>query len=171
MLNAAADGDPPSLVASDIGCYSLGALPPHSIADSLVCMGASIGMAKGAAEAGSDRVVATIGDSTFLHSGIQSLVDAAEANTPMTVIILDNGTVAMTGGQQPAASSTRLESIVRGIGVPAEHVITVRPTEKSTEENAALVRRELEYNGLSVIISRRNCVKVKPQRERVRDEV
>ena len=152
-----------SIVTSDIGCYALGALPPLSVIDSLVCMGASIGMAKGAAEAGRKNVVATIGDSTFLHSGIPSLLDAAEADTPMTVIILDNGTVAMTGGQPPSAAPGSLERIVRGLGVSEDHIVTLQPTRSAAVANAEALRKEMEHDGLSVIIARRACIKVRPK--------
>jgi indolepyruvate ferredoxin oxidoreductase, alpha subunit len=144
---------------SDIGCYALGALPPHAIVDSVVCMGASIGMAKGAAESGVSGVVAAIGDSTFLHSGIPALIDAVEANTPMTVLILDNGTVAMTGGQPTAVPPGRIEAIVQGIGVEPDHIVTLSPSKANREENAQVLRQEIAYPGPSVVVSRRGCVR------------
>jgi indolepyruvate ferredoxin oxidoreductase alpha subunit len=122
-------------------------------------MGASIGMAKGAAEAGVRDVVATIGDSTFLHSGIPALIDAAEANTPMTVLILDNSTVAMTGGQPTATTSERISGIVEGLGVDPDHIVTLKPTHSAAESNADMLRRELDHPGLSVIVARRACVR------------
>jgi indolepyruvate ferredoxin oxidoreductase, alpha subunit len=166
MIRTALNGDPSSMVTSDIGCYALGGLAPEVISDSIVCMGASIGMAKGAAEAGQPNVVATIGDSTFLHSGIPGLVDAVEANTPMTLIILDNSTVAMTGGQRSATTSERIQEIIRGIGVPNEHLRTLRPIRNKAEENAGVLREEIAYHGLSVIIARRECVKFNPTKEK-----
>ncbi|TVQ18771.1 MAG: indolepyruvate ferredoxin oxidoreductase, partial [Spirochaetaceae bacterium] len=158
-LRAAIGDDRDAVITSDIGCYALGALPPHHIADSLVCMGASVGMAMGAAQAGVERVVATIGDSTFLHSGVGALLDAAQANTPMTLIILDNETVAMTGGQTPAAPPERIEKIVLGLGVSPDHVVTLKPSHALVEENAAKLRQEIDYRGLSVVIARRSCIK------------
>lgn len=158
-LKAAFPLDVPALTTSDIGCYALGALEPHAIADSVVCMGASVGMAKGAAEAGVPGVVATIGDSTFLHSGIPALIDAVESGTPMTLVILDNSTVAMTGGQPTATSSERIEAIVRGIGIEPEHLVTLTPLPKHAAENARAMRREIEYAGPSVVIARRGCVR------------
>ncbi|MDR1587323.1 MAG: hypothetical protein LBS57_07710, partial [Treponema sp.] len=92
-------GHPDLAILSDIGCYSLGAAPPWSVPESIVCMGASVGMAKGAADAGIKYSLGVIGDSTFLHSGITGLIDAAAADIPMTLIILDNSIVAMTGCQ------------------------------------------------------------------------
>jgi len=158
-LNSALSETAGSVRTSDIGCYALGALPPHSIADSVVCMGASIGMAKGAAEAGVTSVVATIGDSTFLHSGIPALIDAAEADTPMTIVILDNSTVAMTGGQPTATTSERISGIVEGLGVDPDHILTLKPTHRAVESNADALRRELNHPGLSVVIARRACVR------------
>lgn len=166
MIRTVLDDQSPGVVTSDIGCYALGGLTPDVVTDSVVCMGASIGMAKGAAEAGHPNVVATIGDSTFLHSGIPGLVDAAEADTPMTLLILDNSIVAMTGGQPSATTSARLEAIVRGLGVPAEHIVTLRPIRTEADENAEILRREMAYPGLSVVIARRGCVKFKPMREK-----
>lgn len=85
-------------------------------------MGASVGTAKGAAEAGLKPAVAVIGDSTFFHSGINSLVDAISANTPMTLIILDNSIVAMTGGQKTIVPSSRIEGVIKGLGVDPDHI-------------------------------------------------
>jgi len=147
-----------SVVTSDIGCYTLGALPPYSAVESCVCMGASIGMAKGAAEAGLHPVVAVIGDSTFLHSGVTPLMDAVAANANMTLIIADNGTVAMTGTQPTVLSQPQLEKVVLGLGVdPAHfHVLTAHP--KNLEQNAEVLAQEIKHQGLSVIISRRQCL-------------
>ena len=157
-LQLAKEGLPDGLVASDIGCYTLAALPPLSSVESCVCMGASIGMAKGASDAGLRPAVAVIGDSTFLHSGVTPLMDAIAANTDMTVVILDNGVVAMTGAQPTLLPSARLQPLLVGLGVPPErcHVIDAHP--RRTKENAAVIRRELEHPGLSVIVAVRACV-------------
>ncbi len=103
-------------VMSDIGCYTLGALPPFNSINSCVDMGASITMAKGAADAGLVPAVSVIGDSTFIHSGITGLIDCVTYNSPVTILILDNETVAMTGGQK-SLSMGKLEQIVLGCGV------------------------------------------------------
>ena len=116
-VRAALAGFPESVVTSDIGCYTLGALPPYSAIESCVCMGASVGMAKGAADAGLRPVLAVIGDSTFLHSGVTPLMDAVAASTPMTLLILDNGTVAMTGLQPTVLPGSSLEPLLLGLGV------------------------------------------------------
>jgi indolepyruvate ferredoxin oxidoreductase alpha subunit len=165
-LMRALEGIEGSMVTADIGCYTLGALPPFSAIESCVCMGASIGMAKGAAESGVRPVVAVIGDSTFLHSGITPLIDAVAADTDMTVLILDNETVGMTGAQDPIVPSSRLEQIVRGAGVPEEHLHVVDAHPRKVEANAGILRREMDHRGLSVVIARRECKVVAKRRAR-----
>ncbi|MBO7741517.1 MAG: hypothetical protein J6S21_03095, partial [Victivallales bacterium] len=105
-----------SRVFGDIGCYTLGALPPYRAISACVDMGASITMAKGAADAGLPYSVAVIGDSTFTHSGMTGMLDIIWEKTPVTVLILDNLTTGMTGGQDSLAAG-RMEDIVRGLGV------------------------------------------------------
>jgi indolepyruvate ferredoxin oxidoreductase alpha subunit len=146
------------MVTSDIGCYTLGALPPYSAIESCVCMGASVGMAKGAAEAGFYPVVAVIGDSTFLHSGVTPLMDAASADANMTLIILDNETVAMTGTQPTVLPSSRLETLILGLGVSPDHFHMIDAHPKKADENTEIIRREIEHKGLSVIVAVRTCL-------------
>ncbi len=146
-----------TMVTADIGCYTLGALPPYSAIESCVCMGASIGMARGAAEAGFSPVAAVIGDGTFMHSGIPSLVDAAAANANMTLLILDNQATAMTGVQDPLVTSSRLREIVLGCGVDPAHLHVVDAHPRKVHENAAVLKRELDHPGLSVVIAVREC--------------
>ena len=146
------------VVTSDIGCYTLGALPPLSAIETCVCMGASIGMAKGASDAGVRPAVATIGDSTFLHSGIPPLIDAIAADTDMTVIILDNEVVAMTGAQPTLLPSSRLKGVLLGLGVPEAHCHVLAAHPKQHDANVAVIRQELEHKGLSVIVAVRECV-------------
>jgi indolepyruvate ferredoxin oxidoreductase alpha subunit len=157
-INEAIGDDPDAVVTSDIGCYALGALPPYRAIETIVCMGASIGMAKGAAEAGVKRVLATIGDSTFLHSGITSLVDAAAADTPMTVVILDNGTVGMTGGQETILPTSRVHRMIEGLDIDPAHIRTISPLKKNAEENRLIIAEEIDHPGLSVIVSIRECI-------------
>ncbi|MDC7227575.1 MAG: thiamine pyrophosphate-dependent enzyme [Spirochaetales bacterium] len=157
-LNEAREAFDNSIVTSDIGCYSLGALPPHNAIETIICMGASIGTAKGAAEAGFKPVVSVIGDSTFLHSGISPLIDAVSCNTPMTVVILDNGTVAMTGGQTTIMPSSRLKTLIEGIGIEAGHIKTIIPLKKHHAENVEIFKTEMNYQGISVIIALRECL-------------
>lgn len=144
-------------VFGDIGCYTLGFLAPFNAIDTVVDMGASITMAKGAADAGQHPSVAIIGDSTFTHSGMTGLLDAINENTPMTVIISDNLTTGMTGGQDSQGTG-KLEDICRGLGADAAHVRTIEALPKNVEEMKALFREEIEYKGLSVIVSRRECI-------------
>ncbi len=144
-------------VFGDIGCYTLGALPPFTAIDSCVDMGASITMAKGAADAGVYPAIAVIGDSTFTHSGMTGLLDAINENSNITVIISDNLTTAMTGGQD-SAGTNKFEAICLGLGVQPEHLHVVVPLPKNMEEIDRILRQEIEYKGLSVIIPRRECI-------------
>ncbi|MDR1407665.1 MAG: indolepyruvate ferredoxin oxidoreductase subunit alpha [Tannerella sp.] len=144
-------------IFSDIGCYTLGALPPLHAIDSCIDMGASITMAKGAADAGLFPALAVIGDSTFTHSGMTGLLDCVNENSPVTVIISDNETTAMTGGQDSAGTG-RLEAICRGIGVAEAHLRTFVPLAKHFDEMKTIIREEIEYRGLSVLIPRRECI-------------
>ncbi len=155
-------------VSGDIGCYTLGFLPPLSAMDTTVCMGASVpiahGMAKALGEGAHDKIVAVIGDSTFIHSGITGLINTVYNDSASTLIILDNSITAMTGQQQnpasggnikgEAASAIDLETLCRAIGV--KNVFTVNPhdipgTKKVMKEAVALTEP-------SVIISRAPCV-------------
>jgi indolepyruvate ferredoxin oxidoreductase, alpha subunit len=157
-LNKALEGYAGSNVFSDIGCYTLGALPPYNAIHSCVCMGASVGMARGASDVGLYPAVSVIGDSTFAHSGITPLLSAASANTDMTVIILDNATTAMTGGQPTYGSGERLLRIIEGLGVPKEHIRTIEPLPKNHDANVGIIREEIAHRGLSVIVAVRECV-------------
>jgi indolepyruvate ferredoxin oxidoreductase, alpha subunit len=145
-------------INSDIGCYSLGATPPFSAIESVICMGACIGMAKGASDAGLKHSLAVIGDSTFIHSGITPLIDAAAADTPMTVIILDNSTVAMTGCQPTIVPSGNLVNLILGCGVKREHLLELEAKKQLLEENTAKLKAEIEHRGLSVVIFKRECL-------------
>lgn len=156
-LNEALDFYSKGRVFSDIGCYTLGALEPYGAINTCVDMGASITMAKGAADAGFVPAVAVIGDSTFTHSGMTGLLDAVNDQTPITVMILDNGTTAMTGGQKSAATG-RLEDICLGLGVEKDHIHVVNPSPKYHKENLQIIKDEINYPGVSVIIPRRECI-------------
>jgi indolepyruvate ferredoxin oxidoreductase alpha subunit len=156
-LNAK-EGKVSTVVTADIGCYALGAAAPLKAIETIVCMGASIGMARGAAAAGYKYAFGVIGDSTFLHSGLTGLVDAVSTNTPMTVIILDNSIVAMTGCQTTMLPSSQLEKAVLGIGVDPAHFRVIEAKPNLVEENAKIFMEEAEYRGLSVIIMARECL-------------
>ena len=154
-------------VLGDIGCYTLGAVPPLGSMDAVVCMGASIGMAIGFDKADPEahkHSVAVIGDSTFIHSGITGLIDAVYNKAPITVIILDNRTTGMTGHQNhPATGKTikneptyelDLAEVCRAVGVP--NVRTVDPGDLGEMERA--VKEELAKDEVSVIIAKKPCV-------------
>ena len=155
-------------VTGDIGCYTLGFLPPLSAIDTCVCMGASIGHALGLDKAlGSEalgKVVAVIGDSTFLHSGITSLLNVVYNQGAVTLLILDNRTTAMTGRQDHPGTGFTLQGeetvqvdlvrLVKALGV--KHVKVVNPYQLSATEK--VIRREVNRDKPSVIISRAPCV-------------
>ena len=148
---------PNARVFGDIGCYTLGFLPPYKAIHSCVDMGASITMAKGASDAGQWPAVAIIGDSTFTHSGMTGLLDAINENADITVIISDNLTTAMTGGQD-SAGTNKFEAICRGLGLSDDHLKVVVPLPKNMEEITKTIREEINYHGVSVIIPRRECM-------------
>ncbi len=156
-LNKVVAEYPGGRIFGDIGCYTLGALPPFNALASCVDMGASITMAKGAADAGLSPAIAVIGDSTFTHSGMTGLLDAINDRSNITVIISDNLTTAMTGGQD-SAGTNKFEAICLGLGVEPEHVRVVVPLPKNMEEITRIIREEINYNGVSVIIPRRECI-------------
>jgi len=153
------DMDP--VLFSDIGCYTLGALPPYNAVQSCVDMGSSIAMAHGAAKAGAHPVICTIGDSTFTHSGMTPLIGAAHENANMTVIILDNATVGMTGGQEVFVTGEEFVKLLTGLGVDPDHIHRFEPLKKNHEETVALLEKEMNYRGLSVLVACRACIHVK----------
>jgi len=160
FLNEAVKGYDRYRVFSDIGCYTLGALPPHTAIHTCVDMGASITMAKGAADAGIFPSLAVIGDSTFTHSGITGLLDAVHEKANVVILILDNSIVAMTG-MQTSLATDRLDAICLGIGVDPAHLRVMMPLKKHHDENVKILREEIEFNGVSVIIPRRPCIHIK----------
>ncbi len=152
------------LVAGDIGCYTLAYLPPQAAVHTCGCMGASIGVAHGIAQAGSpQRRVAVIGDSTFLHTGLPALINLAYNQARAPVIILDNCTTAMTGHQDhPGTGRTLrgeerarvdLSAVARSLGV--QHVECVDSYDLAAVERA--VRAALSAEGPAVVIARREC--------------
>lgn len=162
--NGVASTESGLVITGDIGCYTLATNPPYRIMDTTACMGASIGQAIGVEKAGvASKVIALIGDSTFLHSGITGVVDAVYNDSGITIVILDNGTTAMTGHQDhPGTGVTaqgkktrmvRIEDLVKGIGVNDVRVVnafdikTIRDTLKSCIDNPEL----------SVMVVRGSC--------------
>ena len=156
-LNEVAAEHEGAKIFGDIGCYTLGALSPFHAIHACVEMGASITMAKGAADAGQFPSFAVIGDSTFTHSGMTGLLDCVNSHANVVVLISDNLTTGMTGGQDSAGTG-RLEAICLGLGVEPEHVRVVVPLPKNMEEIKQVLREEVAYNGTSVVIARRECI-------------
>jgi indolepyruvate ferredoxin oxidoreductase alpha subunit len=153
-----------TIYPTDIGCYTLGVLPPLSMADYLICMGSSVSTACGFSKATDKKVIAFIGDSTFFHSGLTGLVDAVFNNHSFTLVILDNGTTAMTGHQpNPGVDMDNfnldgyghvdIEAVVKGIGVT--HVTKIKPYK--LKKSIAAIKEALEYQGVSVIIAEEMC--------------
>ncbi len=153
-----------TIYPTDIGCYTLGVLPPLSTADFLLCMGSSVGTGCGFSAATDKKVISFIGDSTFFHSGIPGLINAVFNNHNFTLVILDNSTTAMTGHQPHPGVDMKdfnlegygrvsIENVVRAIGVP--HVAVIRPyrVNKSIET----LKEAIDYKGVSVIISQEAC--------------
>jgi indolepyruvate ferredoxin oxidoreductase alpha subunit len=155
--------DTEAVFPTDIGCYTLGLLPPLQAADFLICMGSSVSSAGGISRATDQKVIAFIGDSTFFHSGITGLVNAVHNKHKFILVILDNGTTAMTGHQpHPGIKITptewdkeavMIEHIVRACGV--ENVSMVNPI--NLAKTKAAVREALERDELSVIIANSPC--------------
>ncbi len=166
-LNEVMSDYTPGRVFSDIGCYTLSALSPLESINSCVDMGASITMAIGAADAGLVPSVAAIGDSTFTHSGITGLLDAVNTNAPITVVINDNSTTGMTGGQDSSAFG-KVDDICKGVGVAEEHIRVIKPLRRNHEENVKIIKEEVEYKGVSVIIARRECVQTLGRRMKLK---
>jgi len=158
-------------VSGDIGCYTLGFMPPLSAMDTCICMGASIGMATGVVKVlppeERKKVVAVIGDSTFLHTGVNGLMDMVYNKGAATVIILDNRITAMTGRQEnPASGHTLMDDPANAIDFPllcqaigVKHIRTINPLD--LEECERAIREEMERPETSVIITDKPCVLIK----------
>lgn len=158
-------------VTGDIGCYTLGFMPPLSAMDTCVCMGASIGNATGVVKVVSEeerkRVVAVIGDSTFLHTGINGLMDMVYSNAPTTLVILDNRITAMTGRQEnPASGFTLMDEPAHRIDIPdlcralgVKNIRLIDPFDLELTRN--VLREEMERPEPSVVITNQPCVLVK----------
>lgn len=167
-------------VTGDIGCYTLGFMPPLNAMDTCICMGASISTASGIVRAlppeEQQRVVAVIGDSTFLHTGVNSLMEMAYNRAPATVLILDNRITAMTGRQENPASGFNLQcerspevdiaALCRALGI--RHVRVVDPYQ--LEETRAVLSEEMARPEPSVIITNRPCCLIKGEGRFVKEE-
>lgn len=144
-------------VFGDIGCYTLGWLSPFNAIDTTVDMGASITMAKGAADAGVHPSVAIIGDSTFTHSGMTGLLDAINEDSDVLIIISDNFTTGMTGGQDSQGTG-KLVEICLGLGANPDHLVTIDSLPKNYEDMKELFTQEINHRGCSIVISQRECI-------------
>ena len=163
---------PNAIVCGDIGCYTLGASPPWSAVDTVVAMGASLGMAGGVAKAMANEpqprpVIAVIGDSTFLHSGMQGLLNLTYQRANVTVLLLDNRATAMTGGQNNPANGRDIDGnaapvrvdlakLVEALGVRPERIRSTDPYELPTF--LKVLREEMKAHEPSVVITTRPCV-------------
>ena len=151
----------------DIGCYTLGAVPPLAALDSTICMGASISGLHGFTKAGGGKAVAVIGDSTFMHSGVTGLINAAYNESDSTIIIVDNSITGMTGHQQNPTTGFNLkgdpctkidlETLCKAVGI--RRVRVVDPY--NLEQCDTALKEELAADEPSVIISRRPCALLK----------
>jgi indolepyruvate ferredoxin oxidoreductase, alpha subunit len=153
-----------TILPTDIGCYTLGFMPPLEMGDFLICMGSSVSTGCGFAQATEQKVIAFIGDSTFFHSGMTGLVNAVYNNHQLTLVILDNGTTAMTGHQpHPGVdmadfkltgyNRVSIEAVVRGMGV--EHVTVIKPYK--VQKSIEAIREAIAHKGVSVVISQEAC--------------
>jgi indolepyruvate ferredoxin oxidoreductase alpha subunit len=149
---------------TDIGCYTLGLLPPLSMADFLLCMGSSVGSSCGFSKVSDQKVISFIGDSTFFHAGIPALVNAVHNNHNFTLMVLDNGTTAMTGHQphpgvnmehfnREGYSRVSIEKVVRALGV--EHVAVIKPYKVNKSIEA--IREAVNHEGVAVVIAEEMC--------------
>ncbi len=176
VINSAgtADNESKYIITGDIGCYTLGTYPPFRALDTTACMGAGIGQAIGMKKAGIEqKVIAVIGDSTFLHSGITGLIDAYYNAADITLVILDNGTTAMTGHQQhpgtgitargEKTNSVKIEKIVAGIGIDQVQVVDAF----NVKEVRKAIKKALDFIHISVVIVRGACAMLSPRNSSV----
>lgn len=166
------------VVSGDIGCYTLGLIPPLNVGDTIICMGAgfsaAIGLKKAFNKGNVDKkVFGVVGDSTFFHSGITGLIDAVYNKTPITLVILDNSITAMTGHQEnPGTGKTLMgeitevvdiEKVVKACGIKEENVVIVDPYD--LEKTKEAVQRAYEATEPFVLITKRPCALIKEVRK------
>ncbi len=162
--------------SNDIGCYSMWIYPPISRGDSSLCMGASVGVANGLSHVIEERAVAVVGDSTFFHAAIPALVNAVHNGNKFTMLILDNSVTAMTGQQyNPSTEFTAggrqgkkisIEGICKAIGVEFVEVVD----SYDVKGNVEVFRKALDYDGLAVVVCRRECALYGDRNKRRRGE-
>ncbi len=162
-INKAAEGMD-TIYPTDIGCYTLGFLPPLMMGDFLICMGSSVGTSCGFSQTTDKKIVSLIGDSTFFHSGIPGLINSVFNNHDFTLVILDNGTTAMTGHQpNPGVNMKELnfdgygrvsiEKVVKALGV--QHISLIRPF--NLKKSISAIKDAIDYKGVSVVIAQELC--------------
>jgi len=143
------------VTVADIGCHTLGYMPPYNIGEILICMGASSGMASGLSLFNNQkRVVAFLGDSTFFHAGLPGLINAIFNNHNMTLIIMENGTTAMTGHQDHAGNKISIENLLKGLGIESILSCDTYNQSKLTD----LVKTAMKIKGISVVIASHPCM-------------
>jgi indolepyruvate ferredoxin oxidoreductase alpha subunit len=162
--------------SNDIGCYSMWIFPPISRGDSSLCMGASVGVANGMSHVIEERVVAVVGDSTFFHAAIPALINAVHNGNKFTMLILDNSVTAMTGQQyNPSTEFTAggrqgkkisIEGVCKAIGVEFVEVVD----SYDVKGNVEVFRKALDYDGLAVVVCRRECALYGDRNKRRRGE-
>ena len=143
------------ITVADIGCHTLGYLPPYNIGEILMCMGASSGMASGLSLFNDKRkTVAFLGDSTFFHAGLPGLINAIFNNHNITLIIMENGTTAMTGHQDHAGKKISIENLLKGLGIEDISSCDTYDQTKLTD----LVKQSMQIKGISVVIAKHPCM-------------
>jgi indolepyruvate ferredoxin oxidoreductase alpha subunit len=149
---------------NDIGCYSMAFFPPLNFSDSMLCMGSSLGLSAGMAQVVEDNIMAMIGDSTFFHAALPGFVNAVYHNLNITIFILDNEVTAMTGqqvhmgtpegrGMPEDKNRVMIEEVCKAIGV--KHLTVMDSYD--VKNNINLIKEAFDFEGPSVIISRRSC--------------
>lgn len=159
VLNEALDnlGIKDPRVFGDIGCYALGVQPQYNSLHTCVEMGASIGMALGAAYGEMSPAIGVLGDSTFFHSALPTLISVAKTQVNVNLVVLDNKSTAMTGQQETIAEDI-LPEIAKGAGFKSEHIHTLIPLPKFHEKNVKKFEKILKHNGPDFVIFKRECV-------------
>ncbi len=154
MINLGND-DP--RIFGDIGCYTLGAYAPYESIHTCVEMGASEGMAMGAAFVGMTPSIGVLGDSTFFHSGLPTLVSMGQSKVNATLVVVDNSIVGMTGQQQPVATDI-IPNIAKSVGFTDEQIHMLTPLPKQHEENVKTMEKVLTHEGPDIVIFKRECI-------------
>lgn len=149
------------VTVADVGCHTLGFMPPHEMGQLMLCMGSSVGMASGLALKNQKRIVAFLGDSTFFHAGLPGVINSIFNHHDITLIIMDNGTTAMTGHQDHAGNHIPILTLLESLGIES----ITRCDTYSQSKLKDLVRASMTVKGISVVIAQHPCM-LKFTRER-----